>query len=51
MFNKKTKTILSTLTLLGAGAIILKSAYDYSMYRILKDIEKSIKKNSWEYYE
>jgi hypothetical protein len=51
MHNKKTKTILSTLTLLGAGAIILKSIYDYSMYKILKDIEKSIKKNSWEYYE
>ena len=51
MLNKKIKTILSALTLLSAGAVILKGAYDYSMYKILKDIEKSIKKNSWEYYE
>ena len=49
--TRKQKGILSTITILGLGAIIAKGLYDYSTYKILKNIDRQFKKNSWEYYD
>lgn len=49
--DKKSKRVLGVIGLLGLGAIAAKGIYDYSMYKIMKDIERSFKKNSWDYYE
>ena len=51
MFDRKTKTILGTIALIGIGAVVAKGLYDYSTYKILKGIERTFKKNSWEYYD
>ena len=51
MFNRKTKVILGSILFIGAGAIIAKGLYDYSIYKTLKYVERKLKHNSWEYYE
>ena len=49
--TNKEKIILGTITLVGVGAVLAKGLYDYSTYKILKNIEKQFNKNSWEYYD
>ena len=49
--TKKEKGILGTITLLGLGAAVAKGLYEYSTYKILRNIDKQFKKNSWEYYD
>ena len=51
MFDRKIKAILGSILLIGAGAIITKGLYDYSIYKTLKYVERKLKHNSWEYYE
>jgi hypothetical protein len=49
--TKKEKGILGAITLLGLGAVVAKGLYEYSTYKILQNINKQFKKNSWEYYD
>ena len=49
--SNKIKIILNISMFLGAGAIICKGIYDYSMFKILKDLERKLKHNTWDYYE
>lgn len=49
--SNKEKGILGVITLISLGALIAKGLYDYSTYKILKQIDKQFKKNSWEYYD
>ena len=49
--TKKEKGILGAITLLGLGAAVAKGLYEYSTYKILQNINKQFKKNSWEYYD
>lgn len=49
--TKKQKGILGAITLIGLGAAFAKGLYEYSTYKILKNIDKQFKKNSWEYYD
>lgn len=51
ILTKKQKHILGFITLIGLGAAVAKGLYEYSSYKILKNIERQFKKNSWEYYE
>lgn len=47
----KIKTILNISMLLSIGTIICKGIYDYSIIKILKDFERKLKHNTWDYYE
>ena len=49
--TKKEKGVLGAITLVGVAAVFAKGLYDYSTYKILKNVEKHFKKNSWEYYD
>jgi len=49
--NNKTKIAILGITLLGIGSVVAKGLYDYSTYKILKNIERKFKHNTWEYYE
>lgn len=49
--TNRQKGVISTIALLGVGAIIAKGLYDYSTYKMLKKINRQFKKNSWEYYD
>ena len=44
--TNKQKGVLGTIALLGVGAIIIKSLYDYSNYKTLKWVEKRLKHNA-----
>ena len=49
--TKKEKGIIGIIALIGIGAAVAKGLYEYSTYKILKNIDKQFKKNSWEYYD
>ena len=50
--TKKEKGIIGIITLIGiGGAAFAKGLYEYSTYKILKNIDRQFKKNSWEYYD
>ena len=49
--TKKEKGIIGAITLVSVVAVFAKGLYDYSTYKILQNINKQFKKNSWEYYE
>lgn len=49
--NKKSKIAILGITLLGFGSLVAKGLYDYSTYKILKNIEQKFKRNTWDYYE
>ena len=49
--TNKQKGIIGTVTLMSLGIFVIRGLYEYSSYKILKNIENKLKKNSWEYYE
>ena len=54
MFNlldNKTKFILSTILIITTGLYIVDKTLIYKSYKKIKDIDKILKKNSWEYYD
>lgn len=47
----KTKATLGTILVITSAIYVIDKVCNYKTYQLVKNIDKRLKKNSWEYYD